>query len=150
MVAERCQDQIAGMAENGSLAQRYSVVLEELRIEAIKQTQRQQEVQSSAHINSIIQSDIPGPQLNAQSGQSITVSGSNPNGLQGSVDMFPLPDPATFNNGPNSATPSSLIAELTSWGEFDSLVGLSTLHLSCITNVRSRQLPEWVVWILCL
>lgn len=121
MAAERCQDQIAGMAVGGSLAQRYSVVLEELRIEAIKQTQRQQEVHNRAHINSIVQSDVPTPQLHTQSGESIVVSESNPDGLQGSVDMFPLSDPAAFNNGPNSATPSSLIAELTSWGEFDSL-----------------------------
>ena len=124
MAAERCQDQIAGMAVSGSLAQRYSVVLEELRIEAIKQTQRQQEAHNRAHINFIVQSDVPAPQLHTQSGESIVVSESNPDRLQGSVDMFPLSDPAAFNNGPNSATPSSLIAELTSWGEFDSLVGL--------------------------
>jgi hypothetical protein len=144
--AERCQEHIAGMSESGSLAQRYTVVLEELRLEAIKQTQRQQEeTHSRTHINSILQSDIADPRLNTQSGQSNALGENNQDGLRISLDMFPMSDPAAFNNGPNSATPSSLIAELTSWGEFDSLVSLSVPYSSRITNLDPRQPPEWVV-----
>lgn len=38
--ATRCQDQIHNIAEEGSLSARYCMVLEELRIEAMKQLQR--------------------------------------------------------------------------------------------------------------
>jgi hypothetical protein len=147
MAAERCQEHIAGMSESGSLAQRYTVVLEELRLEAIKQTQRQQVSHSRTHINSILQSDIPGPRLNTQSGHSNALGESSQDGLQISLDIFPMSDPTAFNSGPNSATPSSLIAELTSWGEFDSLVSFSVPHSSRITNLDPRQPPGWVVWI---
>lgn len=53
------------------------------------------------------------------------MNGDDQDPTQASVDMFSVADSEAFNNGPNSMTPSSLIAELTSWGEFDSLVSWS-------------------------
>lgn len=123
--AERCQGQIFAMAERGSLAQRYGVVLEELRLEAVKQTQRQQEFHAKSHINltSILEQNIPNPQLHLQHWQFGHDSNSQDRS-QVSIDEFQISDPSALNNGANSGTPSSLIAELTSWGEFDSLVSI--------------------------
>lgn len=38
--ASRCQSHISAIAEKGSLSERYSLVLEELRVEALRQTKR--------------------------------------------------------------------------------------------------------------
>lgn len=123
--AERCQRQIAIIAESGSLAQRYGVVLEELRLEAINQTQRHLELHSKNQIDSTLQSSIPGPHLDVQQDQPSDLGVSREPGLQAAASTFPSPDPSAFDNDPNSTTASSLIAEMTSWGEFDSLVSLS-------------------------
>ena len=49
--------------------------------------------------------------------------GSNQDGVQPVVgSMFSASDSTMFGDGQHSTTPSSLMAELTSWGEFDSLV----------------------------
>jgi hypothetical protein len=38
------------------------------------------------------------------------------------TNVFPTSEPTMFGDDQHTATPSSLMAELTSWGEFDSLV----------------------------
>jgi hypothetical protein len=126
--AERCQGQIAAISEGGSLAQRYTVVLEELRLEAVKQTQLQHELHNRNRMNmsSILQPTIPDSQLDSRDvALNNGTNGNDQDGTQASVDMFSVADSEAFNIGPNSTTPSSLIAELTSWGEFDSLVSWS-------------------------
>ncbi|KAN0096685.1 Fungal specific transcription factor domain containing protein [Hyaloscypha variabilis] len=119
--ATRCQKQISAMAENESLAQRYTVVLEELRLEAIKQTQNPAH-QLGNELNSAVQSNFSAPQAVMQPSQ-IAPGGINGTTMQSPVNMFSASDATMqLGDGPNSTTPSSLMAELTSWGEFDSLV----------------------------
>ncbi|TVY83627.1 Activator of stress genes 1-like protein [Lachnellula suecica] len=122
--AQKCQIQISSMGNSGSLAQRYSVVLEELRLEAVKQTQRQPEFHppnldvSNVNINS---GNAPTP---VQAGQihetgqlqsQVSIPDIFSNNLEGNM----------FGDALNATTPSSLMADLTSWGEFESLVNLS-------------------------
>ena len=112
------------MAENESLAQRYSVVLEELRFEAVKQTQQQVESQNgNSDMASTLQRDSTVIQASTYSGQ---MNSANQPPLPGSAvagDLFPdISDGTMFGGAQNATTPSSLMADLTSWGEFDSLV----------------------------
>ncbi|TVY51141.1 Activator of stress genes 1 [Lachnellula cervina] len=122
--AKKCQTQISSMAENESLAQRYSVVLEELRLEAVKQTQQHLESQNAnSDMTSTLQRDTRVFQASTYSGQ---MNGANQPPLPGSAvtgDLFPdISDGTMFGGAQNVTTPSSLMADLTSWGEFDSLV----------------------------
>jgi hypothetical protein len=119
--AAKCQGQISALADSGSLAQRYSLVLEELRLEAIKQIQQQLEPQDRSAMNSTLRTNFSDTQLDIQHGQ---------DAIDVPVDMFQMSGSAMFHSGPNETAPSSLRAELTSWGEFDSLVSLPNLHPS--------------------
>ena len=53
--ANQCQSQIARIAEKGSLPERYCLLLEELRVEALRQTERVQP--SIAHVQTSTQVD---------------------------------------------------------------------------------------------
>ena len=142
------------IAENESLAQRYSVVLEELRLEALKQIQQYPVYQQhkGPHEDLILQ---PGtfPQQN-----SVQMS-PDQNGYSHAGDVFS--DGNIFGEDPNATTPNSLMAELTSWGEFDSLVSpliMRKIELQLIPNqgdsrnrrvgfyVHGRSKPESVDW----
>lgn len=127
--AEKCQGQISLIAENESLAQRYSVVLEELRLEALKQIQLYpvQQQHRGSNVDLTMQPGGFTPQNSMQ-------LGPDPNGYSHTGDMFTGSDANMFGEGPSATTPSSLMAELTSWGEFDSLVSsTSTCGCKCLT-----------------
>jgi len=122
--AEKCQVQISSMAENESLAQRYSVVLEELRLEAVKQTQRQPESRNgNLEIASTLQRNSTIPQASTYPGQAIPMNEPQLPGSSLTGAMFSNNSDGTmFGDSQYATTPSSLMADLTSWGEFDSLV----------------------------
>lgn len=115
------------MAENESLAQRYSVVLEELRLEALKQTQQQGGRNRSSGLNMTMHpGSFPPQSLINQA------NGPNPqdqNGFSQSNELFPSPDGVMFE-GPGATTPSSLMAEYVS----------SVLHYVEICDVLSQVL----------
>jgi hypothetical protein len=119
-VAEKCQKQISSMGENDSLAQRYSVVLEELRLEAVKTTHRQLDPQ-----NITLETATTLQQMSMQRTQSTDVNGQRQSELSGFSlpgDMFSDDSTGEMFGAANETTPTSLMADLTSWGEFDSLV----------------------------
>lgn len=118
--AAKCQSQISSLAEKESLAERYSVVLEELRLEAVKQAQPQPENQNG---NSIlrVQSGFAAPEAVMHEAHPSIINSDNQNGPQTIGELFSNSD-ATILEGQTGTTPSSLMAELTSWGDFDSLV----------------------------
>lgn len=118
--AARCQSQISSLAEKDSLAERYTVVLEELRLEALKQTQRPAGVPNPSLGLRLPTFSAPEAVMHeASSNVSNLVDQS---GAQLPADMFSNSD-ATMFEAQTGTTPSSMMAELTSWGEFDSLVG---------------------------
>lgn len=114
--AAKCQTQLSMIAENESLAQRYSVVLEELRLEASKQAQQAPPAQSR-YSNTENQTQNLASTWNIDSRQDESNHSST---IFASSEVGGLPEAL----GPT--TPSSLMAELTSWGEFDSLVSTKT------------------------
>lgn len=124
---EKCQRQLESIGETDCLARRYCVVLEELRLEAVRQTNQQN--RSGTSITGTTPLPIPGagvmeqnqtnstvlpvPETTSQSGASpdMTASFYNNNVPQ-------TPDSMMFNS---NYLPSNM-ADLTSWGQFDSLV----------------------------
>jgi hypothetical protein len=118
--AARCQSQISSLAENESLAQRYGVVLEELRLEAVKQVQHQKEIQNEDS-NVRMQPNFTVPEAIMNQDNTNIAQSHNPIGAQVMGELFSNSDASVFE-GPTGTTPPSLIADLTSWSDFDSLV----------------------------
>lgn len=120
--AVKCQNQIYHVATKESLHQRYYVVLEELRCEAIKQAQNRSRSAATGTLRSqhAVQNMVP-PATHEQhlvTGETgfdhpLDTGRSNGNGN----DCRILSDGSVFG-----ASPNSLMAEMTSWGEFASLV----------------------------
>lgn len=104
------------MAVEESLAQRYSVVLEELRLEAIKQTKGYHESLngnlSTAYMNGTQNMHHIQDSTNATGAAMLDTANLD----------FSMANEASGSDGPNGATPSSLMAELTDWSSFNSLV----------------------------
>ncbi|KAI0126109.1 transcriptional regulatory protein GAL4 [Xylariales sp. AK1849] len=126
--ATRCQTQISNIAEQGSLTQRYSLVLEELRREAIRQT---------TGVDSTVSLLQPG---------SLQTSGTLENSVEELSSLMSQDGGQMF---PGQAmnwntSPSSSLADVTSWGQFDSLVtsGFGALEeLLYDDSSRSLQFP---------
>lgn len=121
--AEKCQSQIRSMAEKESLAQRYSVVLEELRLEAVKQTRGYRESQNANFSTTYIARSQNMNHIH----DGTNVSGASM--LDTSRLDFSMANETSGSDGPNGATPSSLMAELTDWSSFNSLVTAGMANL---------------------
>lgn len=114
LAAEKCQKQIADIAEDGSLTSRYCLVLEELRIEAKTQAHRRQTNQNGIGHGTSSQTEfLPSEQ--------------NPNsfGELGNMDL--------------NVSPSDTLADITSWEQFDSMVSnfYKRTFVYCIVGSRA-------------
>lgn len=125
---QKCQRQLESISETDCLARRYCVVLEELRLEAVRQTNQQN--RSASAIAGAEPLPIPGsgavehtrnnsavlamPETMSQSAASPDMAAS----FYGNGNVPQTPDSTMFNS---SYLPSNM-ADLTSWGQFDSLV----------------------------
>jgi hypothetical protein len=98
---QKCQRQLESVSETDCLARRYCLVLEELRLEAARPT------------------SAPSPFSMDPAEHETTTPNSTAQYFNSGGNM-PTPDSAVFNSSflPNS----SIMADLTSWGQFDSLV----------------------------
>jgi hypothetical protein len=109
---QKCQSQLESVSETDCLARRYCLVLEELRLEAVRQTKC-----------SSTSSPLPFSTLESNGNNTMTAyQGESPSAQQqfyGTGSMS-TPDSAVFN--PSFLPNSSIMADLTSWGQFDSLV----------------------------
>jgi hypothetical protein len=169
--AEKCQAQLSSLkGEKDSFAQRYSIVLEELRLEAVKQTKRQP---SSSTNNAATDADreretevahtilrlgdkshldsytIP-PDTPPNTG-SIADSGSLPLNIP-QHQLGPVFD--TFNSiqqlsgdnfgFPTGTSPASFTGDATGWGEFDSFVtaGIGGLEANYFNGMDSMSVDE--------
>ncbi|KAL5412374.1 hypothetical protein PMIN03_004316 [Paraphaeosphaeria minitans] len=136
----RCQGVLSSISEADCLSKRYVLVLEELRIEAAKvrgpgkqqqrQQQRQQQQQQQAQsattpASATATSPAVGSGLTPSLGGTL---GESPGfvdayfgaGSGGMANNLPTPDSTVFNT--SFLPTSSIMADLTSWGQFDSLV----------------------------
>lgn len=130
--AARCQSQISSLAEKKSLAERYSVVLEELRLEALKQVEHLGDSQDR-NSGLRVQSGLTAPGAATHEAHTGLANTGGRSGMREMGEMFSNSD-ATIFEGQSDATPSSLMAELTGWGDFDSLVRTYSACYSLPTN----------------
>lgn len=127
---EKCQRQLESVSETDCLARRYCVVLEELRVEAKRQKSRI----SNAGEASLPNPSDPTPEAGAISDSTGFMSNPTPQTETASPSILnnafyngnipPTPESAVFNS--NFLPNSSIMADLTSWGQFDSLVTAGT------------------------
>jgi hypothetical protein len=121
---QKCQRQLESIGETDCLARRYCVVLEELRLEAVRQTSSQRGSGStglplSSSSNGLADQSqrdamLQMPDTTSQNGASPDMTASFYNNVP------PTPESTIFNS--NYLPSNSVMADLTSWGQFDSLV----------------------------
>ncbi|EFW99074.1 nonribosomal peptide synthetase-like protein [Grosmannia clavigera kw1407] len=136
--AIECQRQIVQHAETGSLAQRYTLVLEELRLVTVKQVGLQRQT-------SMLPTRTPhaGGNENGRSSSSSSIpyaagveASFRSMGIAGIVN-----DPFDLSGAPLdegmvdwNESPSSSLADFTSWGHFDSMVSSGFWPFDSIAN----------------
>ncbi|KAL6786778.1 fungal-specific transcription factor domain-containing protein [Trichoderma sp. SZMC 28012] len=114
--ATRCQDQLSNLTEDGSLIARYCLVLEELRLEALRQTKQGQlnnarsptQRQTTAMTNTGNGADTYGT---TDDGTMVTELGANMTDMGAIGDIY--------------VTPTDSLAEMTGWAQFDAMVSVS-------------------------
>ncbi|USP82889.1 hypothetical protein yc1106_10163 [Curvularia clavata] len=110
--AERCQQQIVNIADEGTLTSRYCLVLEELRAEAARQTARSQTSYHAMPIHSSLEAGSGGLGTLSANTENMAATGFHMevaalNGM-GSLSDF-------------NASPSDSLEDLTGWGQFESM-----------------------------
>ncbi|KAH8196117.1 hypothetical protein TruAng_009716 [Truncatella angustata] len=126
--ANTCQVQISTIAEQGSLTRRYCLVLEELRAEALRQTTGVDTTYPTANPTQ------QGPTLDQAAGASADAPSSTFHQLE-----------LAFDGDMNwNASPSSSVADITSWGHFDCLVsaGLGGMEALFTDEMMSGLQPS--------
>ncbi len=147
-LAEKCQRQLESVSETDCLARRYCLVLEELRVEALRQTSRlsesassqpsQQQQQQQGSIDMSVDSTTTPSNLNSNTSamnlnpmllsentpQTDTASPSGATNLAASFynanTIPPTPESTVFSQ--NLLSDGGVMADFTNWGQFDSLV----------------------------
>ncbi|KAF4544277.1 Finger protein [Lasiodiplodia theobromae] len=139
--ASRCHDQIARVATKGSLAERYAVVLQELRLELLRHNHHYYGIingedsssnRATANAGLGLAAAVLPPEMvfgagaggsgQQQADELAAAAGLEGLGQQGGGGL----DGGAFAE----ASPSSSIAQMTGWGQFDSLVvgGIGSLE----------------------
>ncbi|KAF1840240.1 fungal-specific transcription factor domain-containing protein [Cucurbitaria berberidis CBS 394.84] len=122
---QKCQRQLESVSETDCLARRYCLVLEELRVEALRQ---KSQLSDSATSPLPLAADAPAGSSGIQDTLMPTsephTSSASPSGLNNAFyntnHIPPTPESAVFNA--NYVASDSFMSDLTSWGQFDSLV----------------------------
>lgn len=110
---QKCQRQLESVSESDCLARRYCLVLEELRLEAVRQVGKAQGGALPFSPSGVDSS------LGAFGTDAISTGSPSQNQSQYYASI-PTPESAVFN--PSFLPNSNIMADLTSWGQFDSLV----------------------------
>jgi len=120
--AKKCQGHISRIAEKGSLTERYGVVLEELRLEILKQNPHLSDhVDGPSAILATQGVQIP-PNVTFQQ---LLSPDSQPNtNIVVENTVAPLVDIEQLDGLP-SASPEGSIEQMLGWDQFDSLVRIS-------------------------
>ncbi|WAO97324.1 Fungal-trans domain-containing protein [Fusarium falciforme] len=111
--AERCQQQIREISDEGTLTSRYCLVLEELRAEAARQTARAQSSHQAMQIHT---------SPDARPGDFDALA-PNTEELAATDFSMNVPDLATMSSLDDLyVSPTDSLEDLTGWGQFDSMV----------------------------
>ncbi|TDZ16418.1 Activator of stress genes 1 [Colletotrichum orbiculare MAFF 240422] len=143
--ATRCQGQLATLADNESqLAARYCLVLEELRIEALRQTERLLHSPPVANQNGgggPLPHGVAGDDVQNQHDQQQQQQQQHHQQQQQQHALVNLnfPDVGQEDFVGFDASPSSSLADMTSWGQFDSMVTSGFGGLEALLNDDSLR-----------
>jgi hypothetical protein len=108
--AIRCQHQLSSLADAESLAARYCLVLEELRIEAQRQIRQDR--------GSVSPAERPEHSLSLENANTFNATSERPIGTG-----FGLPDVGVAGiGGIDDVMPIECLPEMTSWAQFEELV----------------------------
>lgn len=114
----RCHENIARVAENNTLTQRYSLVLDQLRMEVLSRIKGQ----SGPAAAPVVGHDVPSTALSQDLSQSTTIlGGSDPATMPGALSTFSsnsLPEDLADSN----ASPATPMVNVIDWNQFDSMV----------------------------
>lgn len=125
--AERCQQQIVDIADEGTLTSRYCLVLEELRAEAARQTNRAQAFHQATQTQG--QSSID---MGAEDSDPLA---SNAEGMAQSEFNIAPPDLAVMGSFDDLyVSPSGSLEDLTGWDQFDSMVSIRRTDDAKVAN----------------
>lgn len=114
----RCQNILSSISGEDCLSKRYCLVLEELRLEAAK-VQGQSQGQAAQAATTPASPAIPGGVIGASMGEGSPRFVDPYYGTSVANNLL-TPESVVFNT--NFLPTSSIMADLTSWGQFDSLV----------------------------
>lgn len=135
VAGQKCQRQLESVSESDCLARRYCLVLEELRLEAIRQTKGPnnratttvttelafpQEMGTDGTDKALASASLGVGQSDFTPQPDASPSGTQLYGAATTTNIPPTPESAVFNS--NFLPNSNIMADLTSWGQFDSLV----------------------------
>lgn len=145
--ATKCQSLITTIAIPGSLAQRYGVVLQELRLELLRHNNHLLAMTANAQVGNQETMKLEGDDAVLGALTNLDMLGSNGGDLIGigqnagnANSQLPLEDPLGFVDG----SPGSSIIQMTGWGQFDSLVSSAQLSFKIIRLLTSkRSLVAW-------
>lgn len=119
--ATRCQSHIAAVAEKGSLSERYCLLLEELRVESLRQTGRM--------YTPLLTPGGTGVYDQGTNFQDISISG---NGQFDSAEQYPV----MMGNAPMDfeELPGSVVSDYSGWAQFASMVSSGLGNLDNFLN----------------
>ncbi|KAJ4375826.1 hypothetical protein N0V83_001103 [Neocucurbitaria cava] len=122
---QKCQRQLESVSETDCLARRYCLVLEELRVEALRQTSQLSDPGTTPlPLSTDTPTGHPSIQDSLVATSTPQTDGASPSGLGSTFyntnHIPPTPESAVFN--PNYLPSNSIMSDLTSWGQFDSMV----------------------------
>lgn len=145
--ATKCQSLITTIATPGSLAQRYGVVLQELRLELLRHNSHLLAMTANAQDGNQETMKLEGDDAVLGALTNLDMLGSNGGDLIGigqnagdANSQLALDDPLGFVDG----SPGSSIIQMTGWGQFDSLVSCAQLFFKIIRLLTStRSLVAW-------
>lgn len=135
--ATKCQALITSMATTGSLAQRYGVVLQELRLELLRHNRQLASLAANEQVRTNTEMDtlsLGGDENIMSQADNVGILGFGGN----SLDVGQAPgDPNGYRNlGYDSLafpedSPGSSIIQMTGWNQFDSLVSGALFRQGC-------------------
>ena len=122
--AQRCQGQLASIAEDKSLTARYCLILEELRTEVTRQMEYTVASQHLAMQAPQLQ-DAREPNTVPDTADVDAILAQQvadvPENIQGLMELANIQELGNFEASPNDE-----LADMTSWGQFDSMVSTIT------------------------
>jgi hypothetical protein len=147
---QRCQAVLSSISDMDCLSKRYCLVLEELRLEAARHQQKPSSATATTEVPDMVAEPMPSTLAHSTTNAPASL---NPPVLTPQSDASPAFTAPYFPGANNALTPdstlfntsflptSNIMADLTSWGQFDSLV---TAGIGMLDGGGFQEDGSWV------